>query len=212
MIRSSGGYEDPDDFEDEDEQDLPQLLALGRLIAHARRVAWFSRIGDFWSKPELDLAQAYVDQLGFPEMTPLPLRHWSEAVEAAENQDWNAPAWEAEESLRAQATQVAVDLLGEEVVEQALTHVAAELGPIIGDAVENAAEKAGFGDAETIRAATGAAVQSVHLAALALLGFDPENLDQLAPTDDENPLNIRFRLFEAGRWPVALVGGSFYVF
>ncbi len=52
-------------------------------------------------------------------------------------------------------------------------------------------------------AAAGAGVQACHNAALLLLAGRAE---------DDHPFALKYRLFERGRWPVALIGSSLHLF
>ena len=59
-------------------------------------------------------------------------------------------------------------------------------------------------DEEILRAAMGAGVQICHLAALVLLSGH-EDLE-------DHPFFHKFRLFEAGHWPIGIAGSSFNIF
>jgi hypothetical protein len=65
-----------------------------------------------------------------------------------------------------------------------------------------AAARGGVADMALIRAAAGAATQACYQAALVLA----------AGAEAEHPFAIKFRLYEAGRWPLGIVGMTFNVF
>jgi hypothetical protein len=65
-----------------------------------------------------------------------------------------------------------------------------------------AASRSGVADEALIRAAAGAATQGAYHAALVLA----------AGGDEHHPFAIKFRLFEAGRWPLGIVGATFNLF
>jgi hypothetical protein len=67
----------------------------------------------------------------------------------------------------------------------------------------NASRVWGLEDLELVNAAAGAGVQACHNAALVLLSGD---------ADDAHPFALKYRLFERGRWPVALIGSSLHLF
>jgi hypothetical protein len=65
-----------------------------------------------------------------------------------------------------------------------------------------AAERDGLADAALVRAASGAATMALHAAALArLAGEGPDHL-----------FMRKCALFESGRWPLGVVGGSLHLF
>jgi len=196
-----------DDWDDEDEagegDELAALKLIPRFIAGAAGPFWFSAVGQPIRGPLKGEAQAWLDALGFPDATAVALRDWREAAEAAESTGIDDIAFEAEEQLRAALTQDAIDLHGEDAVTVVLTHVAAELGPSIGEAALNATRVWGLDDMELVNAAAGAGIQACHNAALLLLAGRAE---------DDHPFALKYRLFERGRWPVTLIGSSLHLF
>jgi len=194
-----------DDWDDEetDGDELAALKLIPRFVAAASGPFWFAAVGQPLRGPLKAEAQAWLDALGFPDATPVALRDWREASEAAEGTGIDDAAFEAEEQLRAALTQDAVDLNGEDAVTVVLTHIAAELGPAIGEAALNATRVWGLDDMELVNAAAGAGVQACHNAALLLLAGRAE---------DDHPFALKYRLFERGRWPVALIGSSLHLF
>lgn len=195
--------DDWDDEEFEEGDELAALQLIPRFVAAAVGPFWFSAVGQPLGAPLKSDAQAWLDALGFPDAVPVGLRDWREAAEAAESTGIDDAAFEAEEQLRAALTQDAIDLHGEDPVTVVLTHVAAELGPAIGEAALNATRVWGLDDMELVNAAAGAGVQACHNAALLLLAGRAE---------DAHPFALKFRLFERGRWPVALIGSSLHLF
>lgn len=92
--------------------------------------------------------------------------------------------------------------LDEQEFTLALTRIAERTGAAAQRGVKEAAALAGVKDESLLRAAVGAAVQAAHQRALLeLAGVDPDHA--FAP---------KFALFEAGRWPIAVVGSTFHVF
>jgi len=69
-------------------------------------------------------------------------------------------------------------------------------------AMENLAAIWDLEDETLLKAATGAAVQSVYNAALLLA----------AGGEETHPFALKFRLFELGRWPIGVHGRSFNLF
>ena len=193
---------DDADWPDEGAGDTA-LVLIPRFIAAAAGPFWFSAVGQPLAAPVRRDARAWLGALGFPHATPIALRDWREAAEAAESTGIDDPAFEAEEQLRAALTTDAIDIHGEDAVTIVLTHVAAELGPAIGEAALNATRVWGLDDFGLVNAAAGAGVQACHNAALLLLAGRAE---------DDHPFALKYRLFERGRWPVALIGSSLHLF
>ena len=62
--------EQDDDLDDFDDDQLAALTAIRRLGDVVERIPWFSRIGQPLSAEERELAQRYLDMLGFPDAAP----------------------------------------------------------------------------------------------------------------------------------------------
>lgn len=194
---------DDDDWREDEGEDHEALVLVPRFIAAASAPFWFSTVGQPFQPPLRRAARAWLDELGFPHAGIAGVRDWREASEAAESPGMDDPAFEAEEQLRAALTQDAIDHVGEDTVSVVLTHVAAELGPAIGEAALNATRVWGLDDMELVNAAAGAGVQACHNAALLLLA---------GRADDSHPFALKYALFERGRWPVGLIGSTLHLF
>ncbi len=199
--------EAPAPLSDEDLQDLiedhPRLTLIRPFVETLRRTAWFRDLGRPPRQTVRDQAQRYLDGLGFPDVHLTPIADWNDAADAATSFDLESPAWEAEEQLRAALTVEAVDVLGEEVAELALTHMAAEAGPPVRSAIAEIAALWDIDDQAVINAAAGSAIQVCHFAGLTLI---------TGRADTDHPFAAKFALFEAGRWPIGIAGSSFNLF
>ena len=193
-----------DDNEDYglDEDQLAALTAIRRLAEVVSRVPWFSRIGLPLNPEERDLAQRYLDMLGFPDASPAPVEDWTDAGDAASNTDLNSEGWEVEEQLRADLSREALDYFDEETLSDTLSFVTETAGPVVVESIASAASLWPVEDDAVIEAATGAAVQICYQAALVLA----------AQAVEDHPFALKFRLFELGRWPIGLSGRSFNIF
>jgi hypothetical protein len=165
-------------------------------------VPWFSRIGLPMTPEERDLAQRYLDMLGFPDASPAAVEDWTDAGDAASNTDLNSEGWEVEEQLRADLSREALDYFDEETLSDTLSFITETAGPIVVEAIASAASLWPIEDEMVIEAATGAAVQICYQAALVLA----------AQAVEDHPFALKFRLFELGRWPIGLSGRSFNIF
>lgn len=183
-------------------EDYPSLKSVAPFLLVAENVHWFRTLGEKPYTETKTAARDYADLLGFPEADPVFLPEWEDAAAAAENTEYNSPAWEAEEQQRAVLTSDVLNLIDEDVLEMVMTHIAGTLTPIIDAAAQEAAEYLRIEDEEFVRAASGAAIQACYQAALV----------GLVSPEDEHPFVKRFEIFEAGHWPIAIIGNSFLIF
>ncbi len=197
-----------DDFDLEAlERELPGLKRLSRFARSLDGIPWFANMGEPLSPGGNAAARAFADGLGFPEADPAVLVDWEDAAAAAESVDWNSPAWEAEESLRADLTIRALDILSEEALQIAMTMIADAISEPAKEAMEEASHLWDMADEASRQLAVGAAVQAAHQAALALIAAEDPDFEAEA-----HPFAAKFQLFEFGRWPVGLTGSSFNIF
>ncbi|MGD1953663.1 MAG: hypothetical protein ACFBZ9_00155 [Sphingomonadales bacterium] len=196
-----------DDITDEDSQaedDLAlEVAAIRRLIQLIGRMPWFSRLGLPLEAADEDYARAYLDYLGFPEMDIVLVEDFETAEDVAQSLDMNAPAWESEEQLRAALTQDASMMVDEEDLQGILQFVNSAAAEGAGEALGEVLPRLGPMPEDLANSAVGAAVKAAHLAALLLIA-DSEA--------DHHAFAYHFKLFELGRWPVAMSGNSFFLF
>lgn len=189
------------------ERELPALTRLSRFARGLDGIPWFANLGEPLTPGGRAIAQAYADALGFPDAEMAILIDWQDAAVAAESRDWHSPAWEAEELLRADLTERALDLLSEEALTVAMTMIAERVGAPARDAMEQASVIWDVDEEAERQLAVGAAVQAAHQAALTLIAANDPSFDA-----ENHPFAFKFKLFEFGRWPVGIVGTSFNVF
>jgi hypothetical protein len=196
-----------DDLLDAELADFPGLMAVSQFARMLNTVPWFGVIGEPLDERELILAEDYLLNLGFPEATVSPVEDFETAEEAIRNHDLNTAFWEAEEQARMALYAEAVERADEEVLSMALTYVGHAATESIQFAAEAAVDAFGLQDEGLVRAAAGAAQQSCHLVALVLAAEFEDAEDQ-----ERHPFALKYRLFEMGRWPLGLVGASYYLF
>ena len=183
-------------------EDFPSLKSVAPFVALASDVRWFRALGEDPDSETVRIARDYADALGFPEAEPAFLYDWEDAAAAAENTEFNSPAWEAEEQLRAALTDEVLLAIDPQVLEMVMTHVAQAITEAIDDAAKEAAEFLRIDDESFVLATSGAAAQAVYQAALV----------GMAAEEESHPLSLRFQLFERGRWPIGIIGNSFLIF
>ncbi len=189
---------------DPDLSDYPGLQSAAQFAQMVAQVPWFSALGAQLDERELIVAEDYLLGLGFPDTSVLRVETWEEAADAADNPDWHNLSWDAEEQMRMGLFTDACGLYDEELVSLTLSHVTNQAAQVIEEAAIAHAHIDRIADEELVKAAIGAAVQGCHLAALVLAA---EHEDE-----DRHPFAQKYRLFEFGRWPIGVVGGTFHLF
>lgn len=179
-----------------------RLVAVERFAATLADISWFAHLSQPLLEDEAATARAYLDALGAADAAVAPVEDWAHAGAVAENPGFDSPWWDAEEQLRAALTAEALEKVHEDELNFALARAGERAANAAGQAAAAAAALAVIADEELVRAATGAAVQAVHQRAL---------VDAAAALAD-HPFVHKFALFEAGRWPIAVIGESFHLF
>lgn len=190
------------------EREAPILSRLTRFARGLDGTSWFARLGESPRPKVRELSLAYVDALGFPEAELSILPTWEDAADAAETYDMASPAWEAEELARADLTARALEVISEDALNVGLSVIAQSVGEAAKAAMQEQAAYWDMEDEAPQNLAVGAAAQAAHSAGLLLMA---------AAVDPEIEVNThhvayKFKLFEQGRWPVALLGGTFSLF
>lgn len=178
------------------------LEAVAALARRAAAAAWFSAVGEPLTASDRADAEAYLRALGRAGTAIAGVADWPHAKALADAPDWDPAWWDAEERLRAALLEAAGARHGRAPLLAALTHatqIASD--PAHGRAAQGLM-RARVADEALARAAAGAATQACYLAALAAAAA--------APAD--HAFHAKFRLFEAGRWPLGIVGERFHVF
>lgn len=189
------------------ERELPGLARLSRFARSLDRIPWFANIGEALTPGAKAAAEDYCGGLGFPDAQIAMIMDWGDAAGAAESLDWQSPAWEAEESLRADLTGRALEALSEDALRIGMALIAEKVAEPAKDAVEELSYLSDLDDEAIKTLCVGAAVQAANGAALALIAAADTDFDA-----ENHPLAAKFRLFEFGRWPVSITGTSFNLF
>jgi len=191
-----------DEPEPLDFQDFPTLQALARFAQAIPHVPWFLSLGEPLTPEAFGTAEDYALTLGFPDCTIALVHDWEEAGGTAENPGFDDVSWETEEQLTASLMGQALDVVDEDELASALTHVSATAGDAAKLAIEEAAALAGHSDPALLDAAAGAATKACYQAALLLAGGG----------DEEHAVALKYRLFEGGHWPIGIIGSTFNIF
>ena len=179
------------------------LAPLDSLRNRIRVASWFAAVGEELTSDERWDARAYLAGLGFADTGVAAVADWKQAAAVAKSPDWSRDWWDREEAERTALLGRAATLIPEHELMAALSRVMELSASITHGAAAIAASRSGVADQALSRVAAGAAAQSAYQAALAAVGHDGDN---------EHPFSIKFRLFEAGRWPLGITGHSFHLF
>ena len=177
---------------------LAPVQDFARTLAHA---SWFAACGEPLSDSEIADARAYVAALGQGALEIFAVPTWRDAAATAQRPDWSRDWWDEEARAQKELQHRAATRFGEAPLLSALTAVT-EAADALHGAAALALGRAGIADPALTRVAAGAAAQACHQAALALA----------AAAGPDHLFSIKYRLFAAGRWPLGIVGGCFFVF
>ena len=89
---------------------------------------------------------------------------------------------------------------------RALTDLSDKVSDVVHGAAAVAASRGGVADQGLTRSAAGAATMSAYQAAVEKAANDTANVA------DGHAFAAKFRLFEAGHWPLCVRAGTFYIF
>jgi hypothetical protein len=191
------------------EDDLDGLRAVARLAKLVGSMPWFAAVGRKLTAAEINDAEAYVAGIGFAEMQVAGLENWLAASAAAQAPDWGDDWWQTEQQMQTALLDEALQHTDEYDLEVALAHVSTRAGEVAHDHAVKMAARQGVSDPDLLKVAAGAAAQAAYQAALVLAARGGGVSDD---DGEEHPFAIKFRLFEAGRLPLGIVGSTFNLF
>ncbi len=194
------------------EVDTETLATIDGLSRIVDGINWFRAAGVPLIDTDYRVTEAYLAALGFSDLRVVAAEDreeieqilsdrascgdWGNAWNGAEEQVKSALAEEALEQLDAELIQVVVQQLGLRAHGAART--AANLVPVLQAPMQL------LSDPDLASPADQASEDARDAACQALLVA-------LSGVGPDHPLALKFRLFEAGRWPLGAIGGSFYV-
>lgn len=179
-----------------------RLAALDRLSRSIAADSWFAAVGEPLIDAERDEALLYLRGLGFDQADIAGVSDWQEAKNTADAPNWDPAWWTAEEKTREALLAKAEAAIEERALYDALSKVTRVASDFVHGKAAIAAARGGTADAGLIRSAAGAASMACYQAALA----------KAAAAGDDHPFAAKYRLFAAGRWPLAINDGVLSVF
>lgn len=174
---------------------------MGNFAARVWGASWFAAVGEPVIEAERADARAYLAGLGFAATEVAAVGDWKQAEAVIRAEDWNTRWWQAEEARRARLLPLAQASQDGAALLASLTDIAVAASDRAHGAAAVAAARGGIADPALIRAAAGAASTACYQAAL-----------ETACGEAEGAFSIKFRLFEAGRWPLCLEGARYFIF
>lgn len=180
----------------------PAQARIGGLRQQIRTASWFAACGEALTAPEIAEADAYLAALGFAGTPVRGVAGWMAAASILRDPAWLPDWWDREEAERARLLAAAEATLPRAGVLAALSEATADGSTIVHGLAAVAAARAGIADPALIRVAAGAGTQAAYQAALARLGG----------AGDDHAFAVKFRLFQAGRWPLGITAGIFHLF
>ena len=176
--------------------------ALDAFAAGLDHASWFAAVGEPLTPSESADAAGYLAGLGLAGARVAEVADWGAAGAAVRDSAWDRRWWDAVERERKLLLHAARKKHGGDPVMAALSKATQAASDLVAGRAAEAAAARGVADPGLVKAAAGAGIESAYQAALALAAG--------APAD--HPFRLRFSLFEAGHWPLALIAGRFDVF
>ncbi len=176
--------------------------ALSAFLAGLDHASWFASLGEALTPSEQADAKGYLAGLGFQDINVHPITNWEQAQAAIQDPNWNQRWWDAAERERQALLLDANSAHTEIALMTGLSRVTQAASKRLSGLAAEAAARDGIADQGLIKAASGAASEAAYQAALALAAGAPAS----------HPFALKYNLFEAGHWPLAVVGNRFDLF
>jgi hypothetical protein len=177
-------------------------LPIADILQAATRGVWFSAVGEPLTEAENEELRGYLRALNLGEIAIGQATDWHEAKRIADAKNWSRAWWEVERSEERRLLNTASQRFGKDAVMQRLTQLMEDSTELFLGPAAVACTRAGVADPALARSAAGAASQCLHQYGLA----------SLMSVGDDHMFAIKFRLYLAGRWPLSLNEGCFYIF
>ena len=177
---------------------LRHLAAFGKSLT---ALPWFAATGTPLDPAEQNDARAYLDGLDLPACEIQSAGSWDAAGDIVKRSDFSPQWWSAEDSLADALMDDAARTFGHDSLVARLSGIERAASDHLQGVASTALARDGLADAGLGKSAAGSATVAVHHAALALA----------AGAAGSHPFAAKFRLFQAGRWPLGVYADVFYV-
>lgn len=172
------------------------------LLSAIEAASWFAALGDSPTPGETEQVSTYLASSDHPDVAIFWEQGWDAARALLQRTDWDRDWWRAEQAEQARLLAAVKEALGEALALTMLTRVTDLAARLLHGPAAVAAARAGIADPGLVRVAAGSAAQACYQMALA----------RIAAAAESHPFIAKFRLFEAGRWPLVQSGGRFHIF
>jgi len=176
--------------------------ALGAFLSGLDQAPWFAALGEALTPSERADAEGYLTGLGFENIDVHLITDWGQANAAIQDPNWDQRWWDSAERERQALLLDANSAHTEIALMSGLSRVTQAASKRLPGFAAEAAARHGISDQGLIKAASGAASEAAYQAALALAAGAPAS----------HPFALKYNLFEAGHWPLAVVGNRFDLF
>ena len=176
--------------------------SLDLFVAGLDHGSWFAALGEALTPSERADAEGYLSGLGFGGVAVHQVGDWDQARAAIQDPNWDREWWNAAERERQALLLDAKRAHAEAALMAGLSRVTQAATRRMAGVAAEAAAHAGIADQGLIKAASGAASEAVYQAALALA----------AAAAASHPFRLKYNLFEAGHWPLAVIGDRLDLF
>ena len=183
------------------------VAALADFPLRLRMASWFSFVGTPLTNAEREDVEAYTQALGLGSLELAELKDWRAVEDCIKQTDWDNDWWQAEEDLRKALLAQAEAKVGDMALTRALTGLTEKVSDMVHGAAAVAASRGGVADQGLTRSAAGAATMSAYQAAV-----EKAAAGDIANDTGGQAFAAKFRLFEAGHWPLCVRAGTFYIF
>ena len=176
-------------------------LPPDRILPALPKGVWFSGCGDPLEESEQRECDRYLSGLGLAGSSVIQAHDWNHARAIANASNWSREWWQRERTTERELFDRAVAKYSSDGVLQRLTTLMEEGADLFHGPASVACARAGIADPALARSAAGAASYALH----------QYGLVSLAETGDDHAFAAKFRLFLAGRWPLSVNDGKFYI-
>lgn len=176
--------------------------ATETLLLAMESASWFAAVAAPPTPGEEAELAAYLEASGQAPLRVHWIAGWDEARTLLLGADWDRASWQSAQDERDRLMAELKQALGEQETMRILTRVTDLAARLLHGPAAVAAARDRVADPGLVRVAAGSAAEACYHMALV----------RLAGAGEDHAFACRFRLFEAGRWPLVAVGGTYCIF
>ena len=181
---------------------LNLIPPLSQFANRLNLASWFSVIGQKLTPVEYTDAQNYISGIGLKNTMISQITSWEKAESCIKAEDWDKDWWSAEDLLRKKLVTNAEQRFQKSEWLSSLTSITEQVSSVIHGAAAIAAARGNIANPGLIRSAAGSATMACYQAGLEIAANQQKN----------SPFIAKYRILEAGHWPLCVRNSVFYVF